>query len=379
MIQALKIKLYPTKEQEKLMWQSVGVNRFAYNWGLARSESYYNEHKKSLSNNDLRKEFTKLRKTDEYPWLKDVSSEIPQQALKDLGNAYKKFFKKQGGFPKFKKKGKCENSFYHHNNKLKVNDDYVYLEKIGLVKMSDEGRLPKGNYKKDKIKVTNPRIKHNGRYWVLTLGIEVKSEPVELTNVSLGIDVGVKDLAVCSNGQVFKNINKSRTIKKLEKRLRRLQRQVSRKYEMNKQDNKFVKTKNIIKLERQIKLIHLRLSNIRNNHLHQTTNKIVKTKPSRIVIEDLNVSGMMKNRHLSKAIQQQKLYEFRRQLEYKTKKYGIELVLADRWYPSSKTCSSCGAIKSDLKLKDRVFKCDCCGLEIDRDLNASINLSRYNQ
>lgn len=379
MIQSLKIKLYPTKEQEKLMWQSVGVNRFAYNWGLARSESYYNEHKKSLSNNDLRKEFTKLRKTDEYPWLKDVSSEIPQQALKDLGNAYKKFFKKQGGFPKFKKKGKCENSFYHHNNKLKVNDDYVYLEKIGLVKMSDEGRLPKGNYKKDKIKVTNPRIKHNGRYWVLTLGIEVKSEPVELTNVSLGIDVGVKDLAVCSNGQVFKNINKSRTIKKLEKRLRRLQRQVSRKYEMNKQDNKFVKTKNIIKLERQIKLIHLRLSNIRNNHLHQTTNKIVKTKPSRIVIEDLNVSGMMKNRHLSKAIQQQKLYEFRRQLEYKTKKYGIELVLADRWYPSSKTCSSCGAIKSDLKLKDRVFKCDCCGLEIDRDLNASINLSRYNQ
>lgn len=379
MIQSLKIKLYPTKEQEKLMWQSVGVNRFAYNWGLARSESYYNEHKKSLSNNDLRKEFTKLRKTDEYPWLKDVSSEIPQQALKDLGDAYKKFFKKQGGFPKFKKKGKCENSFYHHNNKLKVNDDYVYLEKIGLVKMSDEGRLPKGNYKKDKIKVTNPRIKHNGRYWVLTLGIEVKSEPVELTNVSLGIDVGVKDLAVCSNGQVFKNINKSRTIKKLEKRLRRLQRQVSRKYEMNKQDNKFVKTKNIIKLERQIKLIHLRLSNIRNNHLHQTTNKIVKTKPSRIVIEDLNVSGMMKNHHLSKAIQQQKLYEFRRQLEYKTKKYGIELVLADRWYPSSKTCSSCGAIKSDLKLKDRVFKCDCCGLEIDRDLNASINLSRYNQ
>lgn len=379
MIQSLKIKLYPTKEQEKLMWQSVGVNRFAYNWGLARSESYYNEYKKTLSNNDLRKEFTQLRKTDEYPWLKDVSSEIPQQALKDLGDAYKKFFKKQGGFPKFKKKGKCENSFYHHNNKLKVNEDYVYLEKIGLVKMSDEGRLPKGDYKKDKIKVTNPRIKHNGRYWILTLGIEIPNETIKLTDISLGIDVGVKDLAVCSDGQVFKNINKSRTIKKLEKRLKRLQRQVSRKYEMNKQGNKFVKTKNIIKLERQIKLIHLRLSNIRNNHLHQATNKIVKTKPSRIVIEDLNVSGMMKNRHLSKAIQQQKLYEFRRQLKYKTKKYGIELVLADRWYPSSKTCSSCGAIKSDLKLKDRVFKCDCCGLEIDRDLNASINLSRYNQ
>ncbi len=379
MILSLKIKLYPTKEQEQLMWQSSGVSRYIYNLGLALKKQKYEEENINLSISDLRKELTQFKKTSGFSWLNTPSADGGREALRDLGDAYKKFFKKQGGYPKFKKKGKCETSFYHDPRKLKVNDDYIYLEKIGLVKMSDEGRLPKGDYKKDKIKVTNPRIKHNGRYWILTLGIEVEDESAELTNVSLGIDVGVKDLAVCSDGQVFKNINKSRTIKKLEKRLKRLQRQVSRKYEMNKQGNKFVKTKNIIKLEHQIKLIHLRLSNIRNNHLHQATNKIVKTKPSRIVIEDLNVSGMMKNRHLSKAIQQQKLYEFRRQLEYKTKKYGIELVLADRWYPSSKTCSGCGAIKSDLKLKDRVFKCDCCGLEIDRDLNASINLSRYNQ
>lgn len=379
MILSLKIKLYPTKEQEQLMWQSSGVSRYIYNWGLALKKQKYEEENINLSISDLRKELTQFKKTSGFSWLNTPSADGGREALRDLGDAYKKFFKKQGGYPKFKKKGKCETSFYHDPRKLKVNDDYIYLEKIGLVKMSDEGRLPKGDYKKDKIKVTNPRIKHNGRYWILTLGIEVEDESAELTNVSLGIDVGVKDLAVCSDGQVFKNINKSRTIKKLEKRLKRLQRQVSRKYEMNKQGNKFVKTKNIIKLEHQIKLIHLRLSNIRNNHLHQATNKIVKTKPSRIVIEDLNVSGMMKNRHLSKAIQQQKLYEFRRQWEYKTKKYGIELVLADRWYPSSKTCSGCGAIKSDLKLKDRVFKCDCCGLEIDRDLNASINLSRYNQ
>ena len=379
MILSLKIKLHPTKEQEQLMWQSAGVSRYIYNWGLALKKQKYEEENINLNIADLRKELTKFKKTSGLDWLNTPSADGGREALRDLGDAYKKFFKKQGGYPKFKKKGKCETSFYHDPRKLKVNDDYVYLEKIGLVRMSDEGRLPKGDYKKDKIKVTNPRIKHNGRYWILTLGIEAEDKPVELTNVSLGIDVGVKDLAVCSDGQVFKNINKSKTIKKLEKRLRRLQRQVSRKYEMNKQDNKFVKTKNIIKLERQIKLIHLRLSNIRSNHLNQTTNKIVITKPSRIVIEDLNVSGMKKNHHLSKAIQQQKLYEFRRQLEYKTKKYGIELVLADRWFPSSKTCSSCGAIKSDLKLKDRVFKCDCCGLEIDRDLNASINLSRYNQ
>lgn len=378
MIRSLKIKLYPTKEQEQLLWQSVGVSRYIYNWGLALKKQKYENEQLDLSIPDLRKELTQYKKLSGLDWLNTPSADGGREALRDLGDAYKRFFKKQGGFPKFKKKGKCENSFYHDPRKLKVNDDYVQLEKIGLVRMSDEGRLPKGDYKKDKIKVTNPRIKHNGRYWILTLGVEIEDERVELTNVSLGIDVGIKDLAICSDGQVFKNINKTRVIKRLEKRLKRLQRQVSRKYEMNRQDNTFVKTNNIKKLEYQIKLVHLRLTNIRNNHLHQATNSIVKTKPYRIVVEDLNVSGMMKNRHLSKAIAQQKLYEFRRQLEYKTQKYGIELVLADRWFSSSKTCSCCGAIKSDLKLKDRTFKCDC-GFVLDRDLNAAINLANYNQ
>ena len=379
MIRSLKIKLYPTKEQEQLMWHSANVSRYIYNWGLALKKQKYEAEGIDLSISDLRKKLTQYKKTSGLDWLNTPSADGGREALRDLGDAYKKFFKKQGGYPKFKKKGKSEVSFYHDPRKLKVNDDYVYLEKVGLVRMSDEGRLPKGDYKKDKIKVYNPRIKYNGRYWILTLGIDVEDQPVELTDVSLGIDVGIKDLAICSDGQVFKNINKTRTIKRLEKRLKRLQRQVSRKYEMNKQGSQFVKTRNIIKLERQIKMIHLRLTNIRNNHLHQATNKIVKTKPSRIVIEDLNISGMLKNRHLSKAIQQQKLYEFRRQLEYKTKKYGIELVLADKWYPSSKTCSCCGTIKSDLKLKDRIFKCESCGFVLDRDLNASINLANYNQ
>ena len=197
-----------------------------------------------------------------------------------------------------------------------------------------------------------------------------------MTDVSLGVDLGLKDLAICSDGTVYKNINKNYGVRKIEKRLQRLQRQVSRKYEKNKKGKEYVKTKNIVKLERQIQQIHRRLANIRNNYLHQTTTSIVKAKPYRVVIEDLDVSNMMKNKHLSDAIRKQGFYEFKRQLEYKCKFRGIELVVADRFYPSSKTCSHCGEIKKDLKLKDRVYKCRC-GFTIDRDLNASINLSKY--
>ena len=186
----------------------------------------------------------------------------------------------------------------------------------------------------------------------------------------------VKDLAVCSDGTVYKNINKTYVVRKIEKRLKRLQKQVSRKYEQNKKGKEYVKTKNIIKLEKKIQQIHRRLANIRTNYLHQTTTRIVKTKPYRVVVEDLNVKGMMKNKHLSDAIRKQGFYEFKRQLEYKCKLRGIEFVVADRFYPSSKICSQCGKIKKDLKLKDRVYQCSC-GLMIDRDFNASMNLSNY--
>ena len=200
---------------------------------------------------------------------------------------------------------------------------------------------------------------------------------VELTGEIIGIDVGIKNLAICSNGMVFNNINKTRVIKQLEKRLRRLQRKVSNKYKQNKKGKEYVKTSNIIKLERQIKLLYRRLANIRVNHLHQATSKIVKTKPSKIVMEKLNIKGMMKNKHLSKSIAQQCLYEFKRQLQYKCEWYGIEFIEADRWYASSKLCSGCGYKKTKLSLSERVYRCECCGLVIDRDYNASVNLSRY--
>lgn len=194
---------------------------------------------------------------------------------------------------------------------------------------------------------------------------------------SIGIDVGVKDLAICSNGMIFKNINKTKVVKQLEKGLRRLQRRVFRKYLKNKEGSKFVKTSNIIRIEKQIRLLHRRLSNIQNNHLHQATTKIVKTKPSRVVMETLNVKGMMKNKHLSKAIAQQGLYEFKRQIRYKCEFYKIEFVEADKWYTSSKICSKCGYKKTKLSLSERTYICEECGAVIDRDFNASINLSRY--
>ena len=268
-----------------------------------------------------------------------------------------------------KVKKRSKKSFYNDNGKLKVKEgNLVNIEKVGWIKANEQ--LPIG------VKYSNPRISYDNKYWYLSVGIEQEEVKEELTNVSLGIDLGLKNLAICSDGTVYKNINKTYEVKKIEKRLKRLQRKVSKKYEKNKKGKEYVKTKNIIKLEKQIQQVYRRLSNIRKNHLHQTTTSIVKTKPYRIVIEDLAVSNMMKNKHLSDAIIKQGFYEFRRQLEYKCKFRGIELIVADRFYPSSKTCSQCGKIKKDLKLSDRIYRCSC-GLSIDRDLNASINLSKY--
>lgn len=193
------------------------------------------------------------------------------------------------------------------------------------------------------------------------------------------MDLGIKNLAICSNGMTYKNINKTNKVKKIEKRKRRLQRSISRRYEKNKKGKSYCKTSNIIKREKELLKVIKRLTNIRQNYLHQITSEIVKRKPSFICIEDLNVKGMMKNKHLSKVIQQQKFYEFKRQIEYKSKLYNIVLIIADRFYPSSKICSCCGNIKKDLKLKDRTHKCNICNLVIDRDYNASLNLKKYGE
>lgn len=368
MIKAVKIRLKPTEEQERQLWKSVGTARWVYNWTLSKQEESYKNDGKFISDGELRKELTQLKKTEEYSWLQDVSNNVAKQAVKDACDAYKKFFKKLANKPRFKSRKRSKPSFYNDNVKLKVKEMLVLIEKVGWVKTSEQ--IPMG------LKYKNPRVSYDGKYWYISVSIEFEPIHTDLTDNVIGIDVGIKNFAVCSNGQVFKNINKTSKVKRLEKRLRRLQRKVSRKYEMNKEGNRFVKTCNIIKLEKKIRLMQRKLTNIRKNHIFQSVNAIVKTKPSVIAMEDLNITGMMKNKHLAKAVQDQKLYEFKRIIRYKCEWLGIKFVEVDRWFPSSKLCCNCGQIKKDLKLSDRTYTCDC-GNKIDRDLNASINLAKY--
>ena len=240
------------------------------------------------------------------------------------------------------------------------------------VRLAEYNRIPIN------CKYTNPRIKYDGLNWYLTVGIEYEDSTNFSLNNGIGIDLGIKDLAVCSDGNKYQNINKTQKVKKLEKQKRRLQRNISRSYEKNKQGKEYRKTNNVIKKENKLLKLNHRLTNIRHDHLHKTTSEIIKREPSFICIEDLNVSGMMKNRHLSKVVQQQGFYEFRRQIEYKSAWNNIPVIIADRFFPSSKLCSCCGSIKKDLKLSDRIYKCEC-GNVIDRDFQAALNLKRYGE
>ena len=379
----MKVRLNPNNKQLTRLFQYAGCARFAYNWTIAREQKNYKQGNKFLSDYDLRKEFTQLKKIPEYKWLNDVNNNVTKQAIKDACNAYKKFFKKQSGCPKFKSKKRSKPSFYQDNVKIQFTDTHVKIEKFSMskkrnkqklnwVKLCEKGRIPTN------CKYFNPRFIYDGLYWYVSVGIEVDSNSDPPSNDGIGIDLGIKDLAVCSYGNTYKNINKTQRVKKLEKRKRRLQRSISRRYEKNKKGGSYCKTCNIIKGEKELLKVIKRLTNVRHNYLHQTTSEIVKRKPSFICIEGLNVSGMMKNRHLSKAIQQQCFYEFRRQITYKSERNNIKVVIADRWFPSSKLCSCCGSIKKDLKLTDRIYKCGC-GNIIDRDYQASLNLKMYGE
>ncbi|OGO76489.1 MAG: transposase [Clostridiales bacterium GWB2_37_7] len=372
MIKSFKIRLEPNNIQKSKLFQSAGTARWAYNWTLAKQEQNYKNGGKFIKDGDLRKELTVLKQTQELKWFNNYSNNITKQAIKDACDAYCKFFKGLSKKPKFKSKKKSQPKFYQDTEKIKFKDGKVRLEKIGWVRLSEKDKIP------ENCKYTNPRVTFDGVHWYISVGIETEQQSVELTGASIGIDVGIKDLAVCSNIDTpYKNINKTKRIKKLEKKLRRLQRKVSNKYEKNKEGGSYVKTGNIIKLERNIKKLHKHLDNIRTDYRHKVTTEIVKTKPSQIVMESLNISGMIKNKHLSKAIQQQGLYEFSRLIQYNAERQGTKYVEADKWYPSSKTCSECGFVKTKLSLSEREFKCECCGAVLDRDKNASINLSRY--
>ena len=399
--------LVPNNVQNTKMFQYAGAARFAYNWALARERDNYEKGGKFISDSELRKEFTRLRNSDEYVWLLKISNNVTKQAIKDACTAYKNFFKGLQKYPRFKSKKKSMPKFYQDNIKIKFTDTHVKFEgfssskkankqTLNWVRLAERGRIPTD------VKYMNPRISFDGLNWWISVCVELPDYKEVLSDEGIGIDLGIKDLAICSDTNKYKNINKSAKVRKLEKRKRRLQRSVSRKYLMNNKDTinknnernlkngfvklgtknkkkgKYCKTHNIVKNEKLLLKVNHRLTNIRKNYLSQTTSEIVNRKPRFICIEDLNVSGMMKNRHLAKAVQDQGFFEFRKQLEYKCNDNGIQLIVADRFYPSSKLCSCCGRIKKDLKLSDRTYRCKC-GNVIDRDFQAALNLRAYGE
>ena len=375
--------LVPNNKQKTKLFQYANTARFAYNWALGREKENYKHGGKFISDADLRKEFTQLKKSNEYSWLNGISNNVTKQAIKDVCNAYKRFFKGYSNFPKFKSRKYSSPSFYQDNVKIQFTKTHVKVEgfatskkknkqQLNWIRLAEQGRIPTDT------KYINPRIKYDGLNWYITVGVEYEDSTLIPINEGVGIDLGIKDLAICSDSNKYQNINKIQKVKKLEKQKRRLQRSLSRSYEKNKKGESYCKTNNVIKKERLLLKLNHRLTNIRQNHVHQITSEIIKRKPSFIVLEDLNVSGMMKNKHLSKAVQQQEFYEFRRQIEYKAKWNNIPVVIADRFFPSSKLCRCCGAIKKDLRLSDRIYECEC-GNRIDRDYQASLNLKRYGE
>ena len=380
MYKALKIELKLTVSQKIKVCQTIGTERFIYNEYIKYNQEQYKLGNKFVSANDFSKYLNNiyLPNNPDKRWIKDVSSKSVKQAMTYGEKAFKRFFKGLSSFPIFKKKGRNELGAYFVKNNKKDFEFYRHKIKIPtlkFVRVKEYGYIPKNtNIKSGTItKIAN-------RYF-LSLIIEVK-DIVKTENTStkgLGIDLGIKDTAICSDGKVFKNINKIKKVKKLKKKLKREQRKMSRSYEYSKSKKiKLQEFKNFNKKKLKVQKIFYRLNCIRDDYNNKIVNEITRAKLKYITIEDLKVSNMIKNKHLSKAIQEQNFYSIRTKLINKCKERNIELRLVDTFYPSSKTCSCCGSIKKDLKLNDRIYKCYNCGIEIDRDYNASINLEKAN-
>lgn len=375
MLKSFKTEIDPTLEQKVKINKTIGTCRYVYNFYLAHNKELYSNGEKFMSGKSfslwLNNEY--LPNNPEYAWIKEVSSKSVKKSIEDANIAFHKFFKHQSGFPKFKKKGKSDVKMYFVKTDKKstiwCERHRIKIPTLGWVRLKEKAYLPttKSGYV---IKSGTVSMKA-GRYYVSVLVEMPEIEKKTFLNEGVGVDLGLKDFAVLSTGKVYKNINKSARIKKLEKQLKREQRCLSGKYENLKKGEST--QKNIQKQKLKVQRIHHRIDNIRTDYINKTISEIVKTKPSYITIEDLNVSGMMKNRHLSKAVASQKFYEFRNKLKVKCEDNGIELRVVDRFYPSSKQCHCCGRIKKELKLSERTYKCDCGYVE-DRDFNASLNL-----
>ena len=375
MLKSFKTEINPTEEQKVKIRKTIGACRYIYNFYLAHNKELHDNGEKFMSGKSfsvwLNKEY--LPKNPDKLWIKEVSSKSVKRSIENGCVAFTRFFKHQSAFPNFKKKGKSDVKMYFVKNNPKdcrCERHRMNIPSLGWVRMKEKGYVPttKDGYV---MKSGHVSIKAD-RYYVSVL-IEIPNKKIaNNSKEGIGIDLGLKDFAIVSNGKTYKNINKSAKLKKLEKQLIREQRSLSRKYE-NLKKGESTQRANIQKQKLKVQKLHHKIDNIRTDYINKTIAEMVKTKPSYITIEDLNVSGMMKNKHLSKAVASQKFYEFRTKLQAKCKENGIELRVVDRWYPSSKTCHCCGAIRKDLKLSDRIFECDCGYIE-DRDFNAALNL-----
>ena len=385
LLKSYKTEINPSLEQKQKIHQTIGVCRFVYNFYLAENQKQYKETKKFVSANTFSKwlnnEF--IPNNEYYNWIKEVSSKSVKKSLINAERAYKNFFKGQTKFPKFKQKKNNDVKMYFVKTDAKAiihcERHKIKIPTLGWIKLKEKGYIPTNP---DTHTIKSGTVSYRaGRYYVSVLVEEKETEKPQLNDNGIGIDLGLKDFAILSNGKTYKNINKTQKIRKLEKSLKRQQRKLSGKYEHGKQNKNSCKEKggtvtqpNINKQVLKVQKLHQRINNIRTDYINKVVSEIAKTKPSYITIEDLNVSGMMNNRHLSKSVKDQEFFEFRTKLTAKCKQYGIELRIADKFYPSSKTCHKCGHKKSDLKLSDRVYLCPVCGYNEDRDYNAALNL-----
>ena len=373
-LKSFKTEINPSKEQIAKINKTIGTCRYVYNFYLSHNKELYDKGKMFMSGKSfsvwLNNEY--LPNNPDKMWIKEVSSKSVKKSIEDGCTAFTKFFRHQSGYPNYKKKDKSDVKMYFVKNNPKdcaCERHRINIPTLGWVKLKEKGYIPTT---KDGWRIKSGTVsKKAGRYYVSVLIELPDSEIAGNSKTGIGIDLGLKDLATVSDGRTYRNINKSGRVRKLEKKLRREQRCLSRKYENLKKGEST--RKNIQKQKLKVQKFYQKLDNIRTDYINKTIAEIVKTKPSYITIEDLNVSGMMKNRHLSKAVASQKFYEFRIKLKAKCDENGIELRIADRWYPSSKKCHCCGCIKKDLKLSDRIYRCECGYIE-DRDFNASLNL-----
>ena len=374
LLKSFRTEINPTAEQKIKINKTIGTCRYVYNFYLSHNKALHDKGEKFMTGKSfsvwLNNEY--IPNNPDKAWIKEVSSKSLKKSIEDGCTAFTSFFKGQSGFPKFKKKGKSDVKMYFVKNNPKdcrCERHRVNIPTLGWVRIKEKGYIPTT---KDGWKIKSGTVSMKaGRYYISVLAEVPDVKIISHGNSGIGIDLGVKELAVVSDGKIYKNINKSARVKKLEKKLRREQRCLSRKYENLKKGESA--QKNIQKQKLKVQRLHHRINNIRTDYINKVIAEIVKTKPSYIVIEDLNVKGMMKNRHLSKAVASQKLYEFRIKLKSKCDDNGIELRVVDRWYPSSKLCHRCGCIKKDLKLSDRIYRCGCGYIE-DRDFNAALNL-----